>query len=361
MKLLRWLLWPFSVLYGWLTAARNGLYDAGVFKSTGFNLPVISVGNLSAGGTGKTPHIEYLIRLLSSDYKVATLSRGYGRKTSGFVLVKEQSTVREVGDEPLQFKRKFPQIVVAVCENRLVGINRLLRFDNPPEVVLLDDAFQHRRVKPGCSVLLTTFSQPWFKDFMLPTGNLREWRKGAARADLVIVTKCPLELTDEQRATYIKGIRPSKRQQVLFSSYRYGELQQVYGKTAELSVADLAADVGVVLVTGIANSLPLAEYLQSKSAIFKHLPFPDHHHYKAADLQRVRKIFDNIAGRQKVVITTEKDAMRLASGPGLELLSDLPVYYLPVEVYFHGNDQHTFNEQIRAYAAGANERNGSVS
>ena len=358
MKLLRFLLFPFAVLYRVITGLRNVAFNRGWLKSTAFEVPVICVGNLSVGGTGKSPHIEYLARLLKGEHRVATLSRGYGRSTSGFLLVREDSEAQAVGDEPLQFKAKFPELTVAVDEQRVRGIHTLLQSEQPPSVVLLDDAFQHRKAKAGFNVLLTTFQAPYYRDYLLPTGNLREGRSGARRAHCIVVTKCPPSLTEAEQKRIRAAIAPHTGQEVYFSSYAYANPVGINSSSPRMDLEGLkAGNYSVVLLTGIAQAGPLVETLKQYSAHFEHLKYPDHHAYTVADLQKLRKIFDNIAGHQKVVITTEKDAMRLREPSLASSLSDLPVYALPIAVEFHSNGQQAFNAQILAYAARTNEGN----
>ena len=260
MKLLRKILFPIVPIYYLVTWLRNKLYDLGIKASTSFDAPVICVGNLSVGGTGKTPMIEYLISLLKDDYKVATLSRGYKRETKEFQLAEKTTAMEAIGDEPFQFHNKFGGFIrVAVDSNRTNGIKRLLRLENTPEVILLDDAFQHRKVMAGFNVMLTTYNHPFFKDIVLPTGNLREPRKGYERADIIIVTKCPNHLSDVEKATFIKCIRPLKKQHVFFSSIAYSN--EVVSKTSKV---DLSHFNDFTLVTGIANATPLVDFLNSK-------------------------------------------------------------------------------------------------
>jgi len=358
MKLLRALLFPIAILYGFVTGARNALFNTGVLKSERFKLPVICVGNLSVGGTGKSPHIEYLVRLLSERYRVATLSRGYGRSTKGFLLADDAATAETIGDEPRQFQQKFPQLTVAVDEVRARGIHTLLRAPNAPEAILLDDAYQHRAVSAGFNVLLTTYQAPYFQDFMLPTGNLREYAGGARRADAIVVTKCPPQLGAEAISRLKAGIGPRKHQQLYFSYFAYDEPQALNPAHQAITLQQLQQGAfAVVLLTGIANPSDLLELLSAKAPRFEHVKFPDHHQYRAADVQKVQKIFDSFAGQQRVVITTEKDATRLTSRPLADLIHQLPIYQLPITVQFHNNGAEAFNAQILAYAARANEGN----
>jgi len=308
MKLLRFLLFPFAVLYDAITRIRNWFFNLGVLKSTSFDIPVIAVGNLSVGGTGKSPQIEYLIRLLKDDYKIAVLSRGYKRKTEGFQLVNDTHTAEDVGDEPLQFYKKFKKdITVAVDADRTNGIQQLLQNDIPPQVVLLDDAYQHRKVTASSYILLTKYNDLYVDDFVLPTGNLRESRRGAKRASVIVVTKCPENLSKAEQEKIVRKLNPKSYQKVFFTTIAYDE--DLKG-TEELAISDLK-DKEVLLVTGIANPKPLLNFLKEKEVSFKHLNFPDHHNFTQQDISTIKKSFDELLSQQKIILTTEKDYMRL--------------------------------------------------
>jgi tetraacyldisaccharide 4'-kinase len=258
MIILRYLLFPFSILYGWITSIRNFLFDKGILKSYSFDIPIIAVGNLSVGGTGKTPQIEYLIRLLSPNYEIATLSRGYKRKSEGFVLADSNSNAEILGDEPFQIHQKFPNIHVAVDADRKNGIEQLLKLDNEPEVILLDDAFQHRKVKAGFYILLSSFDDLYFNDFMLPTGNLRESRSGAKRANVIIITKCPKDLSELAQQNMIKKI--GLNVPIFFSFIDYDS--EVYNEFESKKVEEII-DVDKLLLAGIAKPKPFFAYLQN--------------------------------------------------------------------------------------------------
>lgn len=330
MNLLRKILFPFSAIYGAITHLRNYLYNNGVLKSYKFDIPVIVVGNLNVGGTGKTPQVEYLIRLLAGKYKVATLSRGYKRKTKGFVLANQYSNAQILGDEPYQFYSKFPNIRVAVDGNRVRGINNLLQLDNPPEIVLLDDAFQHRRVQADFYILLTTFSDLYVADFILPTGNLRESRSGAKRANIIVVTKCPPNITFEDREEILRKIKPLDNQLVFFSITEYDE--NVYNDSGSLARKSIKLQSKFVLA-GIANPKPFFETLHHKDDIV--LEFPDHHNFSEKD---ILKISENLG--DKLIITTEKDYVRLKNR-----LPDAQLYYLPIKSTIL-DESKKFNEAI---------------
>ncbi|AWK02896.1 tetraacyldisaccharide 4'-kinase [Flavobacterium crocinum] len=333
MNLLRKILFPFAVLYGFITSVRNFLFDKGVLKSTSFDLPVIAVGNLSVGGTGKTPQIEYLIRLLSDKYKVATLSRGYKRKSEGFVLADQTSNAEILGDEPFQFHQKFPNVMVAVDANRTNGIQELLSQSQKPEIILLDDAYQHRKVKAGFYILLTSYDDLYADDFMLPTGNLRESRSGAERANIVVVTKCPKVLSDEKQTEIRLKLKLSCSQQIFFTFIDYDEV--IFGTSEKIAVSDIKSE-SKVLLAGIAKPKPFFEYLKNEND--ECLTFPDHHHFSGADIET---ILAKANGRK--IITTEKDYVRLKDS---KLVSQL--YYLPIKSSFL-NHQQNFDATILEY------------
>jgi tetraacyldisaccharide 4'-kinase len=338
MIILRKLLFPFAVLYGLVTAIRNILYDNGFLKSYSFPIPIIAVGNLSSGGTGKTPQIEYLINLLQNDYKIAVLSRGYKRKSEGFILANAAATAEILGDEPFQIFKKFPKIQVAVDANRKNGIEQLLQSEIKPDVILLDDAFQHRQVKAGFYILLTAFDDLFYNDFILPTGNLRESRNGAKRADCIVVTKCPKLITEDERKVIISKIGLNSK--VYFSSISYAE--HVYNDAGCVSLEEIKRSIKLLLA-GIAKPTLFFEHLkQPNDAI---LTFPDHHHFTENDIKNIEN-----KSKNRIIITTEKDYVRLVSHT---LQSD--IYYLPIKSKFllNGDD---FNKTIKNYV-GTSTRN----
>ncbi len=319
MNLLRKLLFPFAILYGWITSIRNFLFDKGILKSYSFDLPIIAVGNLSVGGTGKTPQIEYLIRLLSIHYKVATLSRGYKRESKGFILAQSNANAKIIGDEPFQFFEKFKQIQVAVDADRKNGIEQLLLQPEKPEVILLDDAFQHRKVKAGFYILLTSFGDLYSDDFMLPTGNLRESRSGAKRANVIIITKCPADLSHEEQKEIRNRLKVASNQEVYFTSTAYDSF--VYSGKSKKHVNEIQS-VAKVLIAGIAKPEPFFNHLKNADDVC--LTFPDHHHFTEKDLLQIKKI-----AKDTIIITTEKDFVRLK-----ESLPTKQLYYLPIESSF---------------------------
>jgi len=314
MIFLRKILFPLAILYGWITQLRNFLYDKGILKSYAFDIPVIAVGNLSVGGTGKTPQIEYLIRLLSTDFKVATLSRGYKRQSNGFILANELSTAASLGDEPYQMHLKFPTIQVAVDVDRKNGIEQLLSQETKPEIIVLDDAFQHRRVRAGLYILLTTFDELYVDDFMLPTGNLRESRSGAHRADIIIVTKCPATISESDRKKVKDKLNTSAP--LFFSAISYDD--SAFSSASSMKVAELRS-MSKLLVAGIAKPKPFFAYLQNDSDEI--MAFPDHHQFTESDVASMLKRAGN-----KPIITTEKDFVRLR-----EHQLSSPLFYLPIK------------------------------
>lgn len=325
MNVIRKILFPFSILYGWITSLRNYLYDVKVLTSYSFDTPTIVVGNLSVGGTGKTPQIEYLIRLLQNRFKVAVLSRGYKRKSEGFILADSSVNASLIGDEPFQYYQKFPKIKVAVDADRVNGIEQLEQLKNMPEVILLDDAFQHRKVTAGFNILLTSYDHLFVKDFMLPTGNLRENRKGAKRAQVIIVTKCPANLSDDVQRKIHKKLKPTMFQRVFFTTINYDA--ELKGENS-LIIDDLI-EKEVVLITGIANPKPLTSFLSTKNIKFKHLKYPDHYNFSEKDIKEIIQL----QGNNKLLLTTEKDYVRLY--PKIKNL-----FYISIETQFlnHKND-----------------------
>ena len=335
MKFLRFLLFPFAIIYDVVTTIRNFFFEVGIFKQTSFKIPVIVVGNLSVGGTGKTPQIEYLIRLLKDGFKTAVLSRGYKRKTEGFVLLNDTHSAEDVGDEPLQYFKKFQNIDVAVDANRVEGISKLIT-DKSPEVILLDDAFQHRKVKGSFYILLTKYDDLFTDDFLLPTGNLRESRRGARRADVILVTKCPTNLTEASKNKITKKLNKYNTN-VFFTTISYDD--STSGNKSVL-VDDLK-NYQVLLITGIANPSPLLSFLNEKNVAFKHLKFPDHHNFTDKEIESIKKEYNDLKSSKKLILTTEKDYVRLESS--IEKLS-----FLGIQTSFLA-EQEVFNSIIKTH------------
>jgi len=353
MQLFQIILFPLSLCYGLIMVCRNFFFNLGLIPSEKFPLPVINVGNLSCGGTGKTPHIEYLIRLLSPKYFVATLSRGYGRESNGFIIGSKRSRAKYIGDEPLQFAKKFEAIKVAVDEKRKRGIKFLLKKYPSLGVILLDDAFQHRFVKPGFNILLTDYHNLFTEDYLLPSGSLREPRSGARRADTILVTKTPKIFSPITRRRIIEEILPRPNQVVLFSYIKYGNPTLVYRYSSFVYPPVVSK---ILLFTGIADDYPLKEHLKRQCGELVVLKFSDHHWYTQKDIENILKAFKDLPTQKKVIITTEKDMMRLKTPDLSTILKAIPLFYIPIEIAFHGNDQEKFDNLILAYVE-KNKRN----
>lgn len=349
-KLLSILLYPISFIYGLATYLRNKLYDFELLQSVEFKIPVISVGNLNVGGVGKTPHVEYLIRLLSA-YKIATLSRGYKRTTKGFIQANENSTINDIGDEPLQYKTKFDNIIVAVDEKRVRGIQTIKSTLPDTDIIILDDAYQHRAVKPGINILVTDFSRLYINDHLLPSGRLREWSRGSSRADIIIVSKTPNILSPLDRRRIKEDLNPKPYQEIFFSYTKYSHLVP-YTKNAQ-EILQLTSsnqnNCSILLITGIAKPAPLFYHLKDLYNIVEHIKYPDHHNFNTEDIENVKAAFANLFGNNKLIISTEKDIMRLSLPEIKEQIEELPIFYLPIEVCFHGNDKEEFDNKILKY------------
>jgi tetraacyldisaccharide 4'-kinase len=343
MKYLRLLLFPFSLLYAVVVMMRNWCYDAGLFKSRQFELPVISVGNLAVGGAGKSPMTEYLIRLLKNDYKLATLSRGYGRETKGFLIADAATTATQIGDEPAQFKHKFPDITVAVCEKRVEGIEQLKTNHN---LIIMDDAYQHRAVKPGLSILLFDYVTIYDPHLLLPAGNMREPYSGRWRADAMIVSKCPEDLSSDEQHKIVAKLAPLPYQQLFFTSITYQNLQDRDGNKSPITVDD---DTTVFLITGIANAQPLVNYIKKRTSHVIHHNYPDHHRFSLKNITKLADEFAACTAQKKVVITTEKDAQRLGEQELLPLVSTLPILVMPIGVNFLNGEQQQFDQFVIKY------------
>lgn len=336
-RIFQLILYPFSVIYWGVTCIRNYLFDKGIKKETSFDLPIINVGNITVGGTGKTPHVEYLVRLLMQNYRVATLSRGYGRISSGYLLANDLSSAERIGDEPYQINKKFSDVAVAVCEKRVEGVKQL-KNDIDPEVIILDDAYQHRYVKPMCNILLIDYNRPIWKDYVLPAGRLRESWKGKDRADIIIITKTPYILKKSERAEIESVLELNVNQSLFFSIVNYGEIEPVFAGHK----IDLPSVTCAITVTGIAKAQPFIEYLNSMFETVHHMPYKDHHSFSNDDISAITEIFDNNDDGQTVIITTEKDAVRLKA---IKKLEKYPVFYIPITVEVYG-DKKDFDADI---------------
>jgi tetraacyldisaccharide 4'-kinase len=354
-KINEWLL-PLSWLYGLAVKLRNLLFDVGVLKSRNFDVPIISVGNITVGGTGKTPHVEYLIELLHQKFRVAVLSRGYKRKSHGYLVASANTPVRDIGDEPFQMKQKFPDITIAVDKNRCHGIDQLTSDDEKLDVILLDDAFQHRYVKPGINILLVDYHRLIIYDRLLPAGRLREPLSGKNRADIVIVTKCPRDLKPMEYRVITKAMNLYPYQKLFFTTISYGELRPIspMKPISPMSLKDLK-DLQALLLTGIASPKQMVHDLSPYVKRLHPLTFSDHHHFKRKDVERINRAFAALPS-PKLIITTEKDAARLN---GVEGLSDdvrKHLYVMPIKIEFMQEQEDMFNENIIGYVR-KNSRN----
>jgi tetraacyldisaccharide 4'-kinase len=352
------LLYPPSVVYGLVTGIRNFLYNNNVLPSEEFHLPIICVGNLTVGGTGKTPHTEYLIDLLREKYKVATLSRGYKRKSRDFRIASEATPVSEIGDEPLQIYRKFPDALVTVDRNRVSGVKKILEEKPETDVIILDDGFQHRRLTPGFSILLTDFDRLIARDHMLPYGNLREDKANMSRADIILITKSPENITPIERRLIVKEIAKAAYQNLYFTSLTYKEPLPVFDNSTVFNSPE-SGSASIVLVTGIANPVPLKEYLQKSFKEIIHLQFPDHYNFKESDISRIIKTYEEVEEKEKFIFTTEKDAIRINEFTNIEPYKSA-FYYIPIGIKFLNNDKDEFDNLIVEYVR-KNKRNNRLS
>ena len=340
---MRILLLPIALLYHIVLSIRHKLYDWHILKSKRFEKPVICVGNLNLGGTGKTPHTEYLIRLLKNDYCVATLSRGYGRRTKGFKLAETTSTYNDLGDEPLLYFKKYPGIQVAVDEDRVDGVTHLL-WEQGVNVVLLDDAFQHRSISAGLNILLTEYQRLYMDDYLFPAGTLRDVRSAAKRADIIVISKAPKDLSKEEQQQITDKLNTSENQKVYFSYLEHAALQPLNEAAKAFSLEEAE---GAFAFCGIGNPKPFVEELKKRYHAVDFLPFGDHHAYKEKDMKAVLDWFEKLDGEKKIIVTTEKDAARLTNSPYLCQFERTPLYDLPVTVRFH--EEEKFNEEILKY------------
>lgn len=348
------LLYPLSLLYGLFTNLRNFLYDTGILSTKEFAFPVICVGNITAGGTGKTPHTEYLVDLLRKDFKVATLSRGYKRKSKGFLLASASTTVNDIGDEPLQISRKFNDIIVAVDEKRVHGVQKILNDFSETEVIILDDGFQHRSLTPGYSILLSDYSRLIMRDHMLPYGDLREGRENIRRADIILITKCPENISAMERRLIVKEIDKSAYQNLYFTSFRYNPPQPIF--IENINDVKQGSECGIVLVTGVANPQPLKEYLQKSYSEIIHISFPDHHNFIEKDLADISAAFNSLKSETRYLFTTEKDAVRLREFINIAEPMRSAFYFIPIGINFLNEDKDEFDNLIVNYVR-KNHRN----
>jgi tetraacyldisaccharide 4'-kinase len=356
-------LYPLSLIYGFITGIRNFLYNSGVLSATLFPLPVICIGNITVGGTGKTPHTEYLIGLLSRNFKVATLSRGYKRKTRDFRIAGPASTVAEIGDEPLQIFRKFPDILVTVDRDRVNGVRKIMEIASDTDVIILDDGFQHRSITPGFSILLSDYERLFLRDHMLPYGNLREDKSNMRRADIILITKCPKNLNPIQRRLIVKEVGKAPYQNLYFTALSYKAPLPVFADHDESApYPDLTkcSDCGVLLVTGIANPKPFAEYLKKFFGEIIELTYPDHYSYNENDIAVIISAYRDLRASTRFIITTEKDAVRLGEYNDIEEPVRSAMFYVQVGVTFLNEDKEEFDKLIIDYV-GKNRQNNRIS
>ncbi len=351
------LLSPLSILYGLITWTRNKLYQFGVLKSYSPSIPTIVVGNLAVGGTGKTPHIELLLNILSTKYKTAVLSRGYKRKTKGFILADTNSNCNSIGDEPFQLYRKFANISIAVAEKRVQGILQLQKSIPNLELVLFDDAFQHRAINPGLKLILTDYSNLYCTDSMLPGGNLREYATGAQRADIIIVTKCPLDLTEQQSKDISKKLKIKPNQQLYFSAIVYDSIKPLFEtKDTQLTTPKLQ-DSAVLLVTGIVSHRPLVQKIEASGATVKTMAFADHHQFTLHEYTDIEQDFISLPNSSKIILITEKDAARIYKDENYPEALKKHTFYIPITIEILHNKQILFANQIKNYVE-TYKRNG---
>jgi tetraacyldisaccharide 4'-kinase len=344
LKSFRVLLLPFALLYGLVIMIRNWMFDKGYSKSASFNFPLICVGNLAVGGTGKSPMVEYIVRVIKPHYKVGTLSRGYKRKTKGYALANENTTALEIGDEPMQFHLKFPELPIAVGEERLVAIPHLLQDVPDIKAIVLDDAFQHRTVKAGLNIVLTDYNNLFTHDIFLPTGDLRDQRSSYKRAEIIVVTKCPAEVGYEEKRRIINDINPLAHQKIFFTTIEYGTPYHIFHPDESWIITP---SVEVLLVCGIANPKPLKEYLHSQTHTYYQMDYRDHHIFSIDDLKEIKEKFSSIAEKNKIIVTTEKDAVRFVKFT--QELADIPMYVLPIKHKFLFDEAPAFDEIVLGF------------
>jgi len=342
------LLAPIALIYGLIVKVRNLLFDHQILKSVSFNKPIICVGNLTVGGTGKTPHVEYLIKLLSTNHTIATLSRGYRRKSNGFGYASTSSTAMEVGDEPLQMKIKYPDVQIAVDADRVNGISRLINENNNLDLIILDDAFQHRYVKPGLSILLIDYNQPIINDYFLPMGRLRDSVKEKRRADIVIITKCPIDLNQEKKTSILNSLKLSPKQSIYYTTMKYGAPIAVFKEQG--TNLELNKQQEIFAFAGIANPTFFFSYLETKAKLIEKHTFPDHYSFTKKQIYSIFDSYLKNGVNSKAIVITEKDAARLRGIPSLDDELKKSLFYIPIEVEFLDNQANNFNNQILSYA-----------
>lgn len=353
---------PLAFLYGLVVFIRNKCFDFGIIKGQKFNFPVISVGNITIGGTGKTPHTEYLIDLLQKEnFKVAMVSRGYKRKTKGLVVANEKSTARDIGDEPYQILRKFPNVAIGVGSKRKRVIEFLRKTDPSLQVVVLDDAYQHRYVVAGVSILLVNYNRLIYNDSILPYGRLRESAEECDRADIIIVTKCPQNVKPIDLRLINKNLKVKPHQKLYFSTFDYQEIYPVFSSTEKVWTMEQLQEVkaGMLIVTGIVSAGELYHYVEEKLGYYEKMSFRDHHHFSQKDIVRIERKYNNMTQKHKFILVSEKDAARLLSDVSFPENLKPYVYTIPIKVKFLLDQQEIFNEQIMNYVK-KNKRNGRI-
>ena len=357
------LLYPVALIYGLITGIRNFLYNAGILPSTEFRIPVICVGNITVGGTGKTPHTEYLVGLLRDNFKVATLSRGYRRKTRDFRIASLSTRVSDIGDEPMQIFRKFPDTLVTVDRKRVHGVRRILEAAADTEVIILDDGFQHRSITPGYSILLSDFERLIMRDHMLPYGSLRESKENMRRADIILITKCPENISPLQRRLIVKEVDKAPYQNLYFTSIKYNSPLPLFdsrnGNESPLDLSQCSGS-GIVLITGIANPKPLKEYLEKFFGEIIHLAYPDHYCFKEKDISEISSTYNDLRTPSKYLFTTEKDAVRLREFTNIADPVKSAFFYIPIGIHFLNDDKNEFDNMLVDYVR-KNKRDNRIS
>ena len=353
------LLFPLSLLYGLVIIVRNWLFNFEIIPSKSFNIPIISIGNLAVGGTGKTPHTEFLLSFFQNNWKTAVLSRGYKRKTKGFQLANENSNSRTIGDEPFQIYQKFPKVTIAVDEKRVRGVEKLLLNTPDLQLIILDDAFQHRFINPGFSIVLTDYNRLYSRDLILPAGRLREPRSGSRRADFIVVTKCPSDIKPIEMRIIESELKIETNQSLFFSCSEYNPIRPVF---TELTLDNLTLEkikdenIPIVLVTGIVSPEPIAEYLSTYTKNLKTIFYPDHHTFQTVDFVEISKQLDSFSSSDKILLLTEKDAARLLSNPIFPDALKAITYALPIQIKILNNQEEIFTHKINEYVV-ENSRN----
>lgn len=348
MIILKYILSPFALMYGSFMHIRRFLYSKNLFKRHTFNIPIILVGNITVGGTGKTPHVEYLIDLLSEHFRIGCLSRGYKRKSKGFIRATGNENAQIIGDEPTQYKKKYTDSIdVAVCEDRVKGIHEMIKFQPTPEVIIMDDGFQHLSIKPGLSIILSDFYNLYTHDYPMPFGRLREFKSAAQEADIIIITKCPIVVSPLEIKNIKKELNLKEHQSLMFSHFKYGDWIPLTESAKDMGFCKKSTQI--LLVSGIANSYPLYAYAREKCIELKELKFGDHQEFAPKHIQTIKNEYDAMLSKSKIILTTEKDAMRFSCMVDQNTLNLLPIFYVPIKVAFQEPFGKEFNQIILDY------------